>query len=291
MEKAQITPAFIRRESAKAIAEMKAHGTAAFCDMYFFPEETARVAKKLKVTAVLGQTLLDFPIPDASDFATGLARAESFIKKFKNDPYITPCVSPHSIYTVGRENLIKSGRLAQKYGVLWQIHLAETEQEVKDCKKQHGVTPAEYLDQLGLLNERTLLAHCVWVSDSDIKLIAKRKASVAHCPLSNLKLGSGIAPVAKMIQSGVNVSLGTDGAASSNRLDIWEAGKFAALLQKGINRDPTLLPANQIFKIMTTNGMRASGIKKLAGKTIHQWDQEIDRALAKDPTLAAKLYE
>ena len=134
-----------------------------------------------------------------------------------------------------------------------------------------------YLNKLGVLDEKTILVHCVWVTDEDIKILVKTKASVVHCPLSNLKLGSGIAPAAKMIDRGINVCLGTDGGASSNRLDVWEAGKIAALLQKGINNDPTRISALEAFKMMTINGMKALGLEEVNGKNISDWEQDFSK--------------
>ena len=157
------------------------------------------------------------------------------------------------------------------------MHLAETKKEFDDCVKKNGSTPTQYVDGLGLLDRHTLLAHCVWVTDEDIAIIAKSGASVAHCPLSNLKLGSGIAPIAKMLKAGINVSIGTDGPATSNRLDIWEAGKVAALLQKGINHDPSIINSLDVVRMMTVNGMRALHIDKIEGKTVSQIDEQIDK--------------
>lgn len=256
-EKNKINAKFIYENTQLAIEEMKENGIELFCDMYFFEDQVAKAAKEMKIKVVIGEVLLDSPTPSAKNFDEGLAITKDLIEKYKNDKQVSVSVAPHSIYTVGKDNLIKAKKLAKKFGLVYQIHLAETKEEVADCKKQWGMTPVEYLDSLGVLDKKTLLAHCVWVNDKDIKIMAKRKVSVAHCPLSNLKLGSGIAPVAKMIEAGINVSLGTDGAASSNRLDIWEAGKFAALLQKGITNDPIKLSAQEVFFMMSKNGFSA----------------------------------
>jgi 5-methylthioadenosine/S-adenosylhomocysteine deaminase len=271
-EKKLVNPKFVYTNTIKAIQEMKLNGIEAFCDMYFFEDEVAKAAKKMKMSVVIGEGLLDFPTPSARNFEEGLAITERLLVKYKNDEYVKVSVAPHSIYCVSQKNLIKAKELARKYKALFQMHLAETKEEFDDCLKKNKLTPVEYLDKLNLLDENSVFAHCVWVTDKDIEILAKRKASVVHCPLSNLKLGSGIAPVSKMIDAGILVSLGTDGAASSNRLDIWEAGKFAALLQKGILNDPTKLPANKVFEMMCYNGFKVLGLD--SKKKVRKFKQE-----------------
>jgi len=276
-EAKKVTPSFVYQNTKRAIKEMKSNGIALFADMYFFPEQAARAAKEMKMPAVLGEGLINFPTPSAKNFDEGLKKTEELIKKYKNDKLIKVSVNPHSIYTVSEENLIRAKKLARKYNALLHIHLAETKKEFDDCQKKHKMTPTQYLDKLGLLDKNTLLAHCVFLTDEDIDIIAKRKANVIHCPLSNLKLGSGIAPIAKMIEKGINVALGTDGSASSNRLDIFEAGKFAALIQKGINHDPTLIPAKTAIEMMSVNGMKALGISKIGRQSISDIKKKINQ--------------
>ena len=260
-EKKYVNPGFVYKNAKKAIREMKKNGIGAFCDMYFFASEVARAAKEMKMPVVIGEVILDFPTASYKNADEAFVIVEKQLKKFKNDRYVKVAVAPHSIYAVSRENLLKAKKLAEKYNAPIHIHLSETKFEFDECKKKNKCTPVEYLDKLGILNSKSILAHCVWLTDKDIKILSKRKANVVHCPLSNLKLGSGIAPVSKLVEAGVNVCLGTDGAASSNRLDIFEAGKFAALLQKGINHDASCLSAKIAVRMMTENGMKALGIK------------------------------
>lgn len=274
-EKKKTTPEFVYEQTKKAITEMKRNGIKAFGDMYFFEREVARAAKEMKIKVVIGEGIIDFPTPSAKTPLEALKTTEDLLRKYQNDPYVTVAVTPHSIYTVCKENLILAKKLARKYNTIFHIHLAETKQEFKECLKRNKTTPVGYLDGLGLLDEKTVLVHCVWVTDEDIDILTERKVKVVHCPLSNLKLGSGIAPVAKMIEKGICVALGTDGAASSNRLDIWEAGKVAALLQKGINQDTGKLPVKEVIKMMTINGMRALSIKELDGKSMKEIEKEI----------------
>lgn len=266
-EKKHVRPDFVYKNAKKAIREMRKNGIEAFCDMYFFEDEVARAAKELKMRAVIGEGLLDFFTPSAKNFDEGLEITEKLLKKYKNDKYVSVAVAPHSIYAVSQNNLVKAKKLAEKYKAIFHIHLAETKAEFDECKKKNGCSPVEYLDKLKILDNKALLAHCVWLTDVDIKILSERKANVAHCPLSNLKLGSGIAPIFKMVEAGVNVCLGTDGAASSNRLDIWEAGKFAALLQKGITSDPTQIPAKCAMEMMSVNGIKAFGLEEINGRS------------------------
>lgn len=276
MEKKNVNPDFVYKNAKLAIQEMRKNGIKAFADMYFFEDEVARAAEELEMHAVVGEAILDFPSPSAKNADEALEITEKLILKHRNNPYISVAVAPHSIYAVSKDNLVKAKRLAEKYQTLYHIHLAETKFEFDECLKANGYTPVGYLDKLGILDENTILAHCVWATDEDIDILAKRGVKVAHCPLSNLKLGSGIAPVSKMVKKGVAVALGTDGAASSNRLDIWEAGKFASLLQKGIVNDPAIIPAKEAIKMMTINGMKALNIKEIDGKRVKDIEDELD---------------
>lgn len=270
---AKIDEEFVYRESKRAIDEMKRNKVAAFCDMYYFQHKVAQAAIEKGMLVVLGCVTQG----STKVFGEGLKEAEELIKKYENHPLVKVSIPAHSIYTIEKDDLIERKMLARKYSLVFQMHLAETKKEFDDCIKKNGCTPTQYVDDLGLLDRHTLLAHCVWVTDEDIAIIAKSGASVAHCPLSNLKLGSGIAPIAKLLKAGVNVSIGTDGPASSNRLDIWEAGKIAALLQKGINHDPSIINSLDIVKMMTVNGMRALHIDTIKGKTVSQIDKQIDK--------------
>ena len=277
-ERKKVKPNFIYEQTKIAISEMQRNGIRVFNNMYFFEEETARAAEEMKMQTVIGEGMLDFPTPSAGSFEEAMEITEKLLTVYHNNSYISVAVAPHSIYTVNDNNLIKAKKLAKKYGAIYHIHLAETKREFDECLEKNKVTPVEYLEKLGILDEKTVLAHCVWVTDKDIEIIARYEAKVVHCPLSNLKLGSGISPVSQMLEKGITVSLGTDGAASSNRMDIWEAGKIAALLQKGINHDPTKLPVKKVIEMMTVNGLKTLGIKKINGKSIIEIQQEIDKA-------------
>jgi len=277
MEEKDLGPKFIYQQTQTAINEMKINGIALFNDMYFFAEEIARAAEKMKMPAVIGEGIVDSPTPSAKTPQEAMKITERLLLKYKNHPLIKIAVAPHSIYTLAANHLVRAKELADQYKTIYHLHCAETKKEFDDCLAQNRLTPVAYLDKLGVLDERTLLAHCVWLTDEDIEILAKRQVKVAHCPLSNLKLGSGVAPVAKMLAKGIVVALGTDGAASSNRLDIWEAGKFAALLQKGINFDPTQISAKQAVGIMTVNGLRALGYENFHGQPLSFWQERLDQ--------------
>jgi len=276
-EREKVNPEFVYEKTKEAILEMRKNGIEAFSDMYFFEDEVGRAAEELGMHVLIGEGILDFPTPSAKNADEAFEITEKIFQKYENSRFVKVAVAPHSIYTVSKENLIRAKEMARKHDAPFHIHLAETKKEFDDSMEKNGMTPVSYLDKLGVLDAKTIAAHCVWLTDDDIDILAARKVKVSHCPLSNLKLGSGIAPIAKMIEKGVLVSLGTDGAASSNRLDIWEAGKFAALLQKGINHDPTVLPARTVIEMMSVNGMEALGLENIGGRTREEIRQEISR--------------
>jgi len=267
-ERKRVNRSFVYEQTKIAIGEMRRNGIEVFSDMYFFEEEVARAAEELKMKAVVGEGILEFPTPNSRTPEEVLEVTEKLLNKYKDSEYVSVAVAPHSIYTVSEKNLLRAKDLARKYGAIYHMHLAETKAEFEECLKKNKATPVGFLERLGVLDDKTVLAHCVWLTDEDIGILAKREVKVVHCPLSNLKLGSGIAPVAKMLERGITVALGTDGAASSNRLDIWEAGKIASLLQKGTLNDPTKIPAKEAVKMMTVNGLKALGMKEIGGKTI-----------------------
>jgi 5-methylthioadenosine/S-adenosylhomocysteine deaminase len=275
LESKEVNPSFVYEQTKIAITEMKENGIFAFLDMYFYEDEVARACEEMQMPVVLGEGLIDLKGQEVFD--KDMERTEMLLKKYSNHPFIKVSVAPHSPYAVNKSNLIKAKELARKYNAVYQLHVSETKKEVEDCLKENGLTPVAYLDSLGVLDSKTVLVHCVHLTDEDISIIAQRKCFVVHCPLSNLKLGSGVAPIAKLLKAGVVVALGTDGSASSNRLDIWEAGKFAALLQKGVNQDPTLLPVKEVVRMMTVNGMKALGFESINGKSIAEIEGEIEK--------------
>jgi len=256
---------FVYEGTLLACLEMLKTGTTTFNDMYFFTESIAKAAKDAGIRAVVGQGVLDFPTPSGSGAKDYLAKAEDFIKNFKSDDYIIPAVAPHAIYTCSRETLLSCKELSLKYNVPMHIHLSETFQEVEESINRHELRPVKYLDSIGFLSGKIIAAHCVWLNQEEIEIMAKHNVGVSHCIESNLKLSSGIAPVAKMIRKGVKVSMGTDGAASNNNLDLLEEISIAAKVQKGITADPTVLDVKTCMKMLTIWAAEGLGLENEIG--------------------------
>jgi len=260
-----VSPEMVRIGTRLAALEMIESGTTTYADMYYFEEEIARTTREAGLRGVLGQTILQFPVADAKTPAEGLARTEAFIREFKGDSLIVPAVAPHAMYTNDRATLVACAALARKYNVPLITHLAETEDEVRIAREQHQSTPTAYLESIGFWGPRTLAAHGVWVTDEDIQVLKKHDVGVAHNPESNMKLASGIAPVTKYLRAGVAVGLGTDGAASNNDLDMFEAMRQAAFLAKLATKDPTAVPAQTALDMATIGGARALGMAQDIG--------------------------
>jgi 5-methylthioadenosine/S-adenosylhomocysteine deaminase len=255
-----VSPAFVRTGTRLAALEMIRSGTTTFADMYYFEEEVAKAASEAGLRGVLGQTIIRFPVADAKTPEEGLARTERFVAEWKTHPLITPAVAPHALYTLSAETLKASRALADRHGVPLLIHLAETRAEVDAALQLAQATPTQYLQSVGVWGPRTLAAHGVWVSPGDMKLLVAAGVAVSHNPESNMKLASGTAPVPDYLAAGVPVGLGTDGAASNNDLDMFEAMRFAALLQKLVRNDPQVLPARQVLDMATRDGAAALGL-------------------------------
>ncbi len=260
-----VSPAFVRAGARLAALEMIQSGTTTYADMYYFEEEIAAVTKAAGLRGVLGQTIIAFPVPDAKTPADGLVRAAAFIRKFANDDLIVPAIAPHSMYTLDEPTLQAVRALADREHVPVLIHLAETSSEVATSTKDHGATPTAYLDGLGFWGPRTIAAHGVWLSPADIAILARRHVAVSHNPESNMKLASGAAPVVELRAAGVTVALGTDGAASNDDLDMFEAMRQAAFLAKLRTSDPRAIPARTAIEMATIDGARALGLDREIG--------------------------
>jgi 5-methylthioadenosine/S-adenosylhomocysteine deaminase len=255
----------VRVGTRLASLEMIESGTTLFTDMYYFEEEVGRVARSAGLRGVLGETVIGFPVADAKTPAEALTRAERFIQEFKNDPLVTPAVAPHAMYTNDTATLTAARDLARKYGVPLITHVAETNDEVQASMDKYKMSPVAYLDSIGFWGPATLAAHFVHVSDADLAILAKRGAGLSHNPESNMKLASGAAPVSKALRAGINVGLGTDGAASNNDLDMFEAMRQAAFLAKLVENDPTAIPAQTALQMATIGGARALGMADRIG--------------------------
>lgn len=265
-ESRNVNPEFVRWGTRLACLEMLQSGTTTFTDMYYFEEVVGEVAREAGIRGVLGQTVIGFPVADAKTPAESLARTERFFKQFASDALVTPAVAPHAIYTNSDETLRAARALADRYGKPLLIHLSETKNENDDVRAKRRVSPTQVLDALGLWKGRSVAAHGVWLDDADIKILAARGVGVAHCPASNMKLASGVAPVAKMLRAGVAVGLGPDGPAGSNNdFNLWEEMDLAGKLAKVSSGDPAVLPAEQIVAMATIGGARALGLDRETG--------------------------
>jgi 5-methylthioadenosine/S-adenosylhomocysteine deaminase len=233
--------------------------------MYYFEEEIAAVTKAAGLRGVLGQTVIQFPVPDAKTPAEALARTAAFREQFAGDELIVPAVAPHSVYTVDGKTLHAARALATRARAPVLIHLAETRDEMKTSQEKHRATPAAYLESIGFFGPRTLAAHGVWLTPGDRRIPARHHVGVSHNPESNMKLASGAAPVVAMRGAGIAVGIGTDGAASNNDLDMFEAIRQAAFLAKLQTGDPRALPARTALAMATIEGARALGLESMVG--------------------------
>jgi 5-methylthioadenosine/S-adenosylhomocysteine deaminase len=260
-----VSPEFVRAGTRLAALEMIQSGTTTYADMYYFEEEIAKETKAAGLRGILGQTIIQFPAPDAKTPADGLARAETFVSAFKGDPLITPAIAPHAIYTLDGPTLKAAREMARRYGVPTIIHLAETRDEITTAQERFKSSPVAYLDHLGFLGPGVLAAHGVWVSPTDINVLKARNVGVSHNPESNMKLASGTAPITAYLRAGVPVGLGTDGAASNNDLDMFEAMRVASLLHKLTTNDPRVVDAKTTLQMATIGGARALGMDQEIG--------------------------
>ena len=254
-----VSPEFVRVGTRLALLEMIQSGTTTFADMYYFEEEVAKVTKAAGMRGVLGQTVIEFPVADAKTPAEALARTEAFAKQFEHDELITPSIAPHSVYTLDAKTLTAVSELAKRLMIPIQIHLAETQAESGLSQERHHMRPVAILESLNFWAPTTLAAHGVWINDDEIALLKRRGVGVSNNPESNMKLASGTAPVMKYRKAGVNVGIGTDGAASNNDLDMFEAMRQTAFQQKLVSMDPTAISAAEALEMATLGGARALG--------------------------------
>ena len=260
-----VSPELVRIGTRLAALEMIESGTTTFADMYYFEEEIAKAAIEAGLRGVLGQTIIQFPVADARTPADGLARAERFIEEFKDNGLVVPAVAPHALYTNDRATLVASAELGRKHGVPVIIHFAETEEEVRLAREKFNATPAAYLESIGFWGPNTLAAHAIWVTDDDITILKRHGIGLSHNPERNMKLASGAAPVSKYLAAGVALGLGTDGAASNNDLDMFEAMRQASFLAKHVTKNPTALPARAALDLATVGGARALHMEQRIG--------------------------
>jgi len=268
VEMREVSPDFVYDGTLLACAEMLRGGITLFNDMYFFPEAAARAALAAGMRAALGMIVVDFPSPYASDSLDYLTKGMAARDQLRDQPLISFCFAPHAPYSVRDKALSQVATYANELDVPIHIHLHETQDEITQSEGHDGRRPLARLADLGLIGPNLLAVHAVHLTDSEVELLASQGCHVAHCPSSNLKLASGMAPVAKLISAGVNVGIGTDGAASNNRLDMFGEMRQTALLAKAVSNDPTVLPAHQALTMATLNGARALGLDAHVGSLL-----------------------
>ncbi len=261
---------FVTEETVKlgaeiAMVEMLHAGTTTFNDMYYYEEQVAEVAKKIGMRGIVAESFIDFPVPNSATPDVTEKHTRYLYEKYKNDPLITVGVAVHAPYTCSEELLKRGAKLAEQLDINYHIHIAETKWEYDLIKKKHNLTPVEYLDKLGVLNENVVSAHSVWLDDQDIDIYARRKVGVAHNPECNMKLASGVAPIPKMIDKQIKVGLGTDGAASNNNLNMFAEMQVMALIHKLWNKNTTVIPARTALRIATLGSAEVLRLDKKIG--------------------------
>ncbi|MBA58334.1 MAG: 5-methylthioadenosine deaminase [Gammaproteobacteria bacterium] len=257
---------FVQVGTELACWEMIRGGTTTFVDMYYFPDVIAEVVESCGLRALISATVIDQPSPDARNAKDSLKKGKSFVTKWKDrNSRIIPILGPHSNYTLDLKQLIDTRRLANQLGIGLSIHLAESKYENQYARDNYKNTSVNIFESIGFFEGRTIAAHVVWPSDEEIEILAKRAVGAIYNPTSNMKTAAGIAPISKMIEAGIKVGLGTDGAASNNDLDMWEEMRLATLLQKINKMDPEALPASKVISMATREGSEAIGISSIVG--------------------------
>ncbi len=264
-ERKHASPAMVRDGTLLACAEMLRAGITAFNDMYFFPEAALEAARGAGMRVALGLIVIEFPTPYASDAADYLRKGLALRDREGDDPLVSFCLAPHAPYTVSDASFRQVAKLAAELDLPVHVHLNETEDEIRRSVAEHGVRPVERMRRLGVLGPGLIAVHAVHLDRQEIELLGSHAASIAHCPSSNLKLASGFAPIEALRRAGANIALGTDGAASNNRLDLMQEMRLAALVAKAAAQDAQALPAHAALRAATLGGAQALGIERVAG--------------------------
>jgi len=268
-EARSINPEMVYWCAKLAAAEMILAGTTTVADGYFLEDRVTDAFLESGMRAVAAQGVIDFPAPGVPDPGKNVEAAEEFIKRHQHkNELLTPAVFCHSPYTCSKETLLRAKEMARRNKVKLFVHLAETQAEVQQVKELSGETPVRYLDGLGILDKDTVCVHCVWLEEEEIAILARSGASVSTCPQSNMKLGSGIAPLKEMLAAGIRLGLGTDGCASNNRLDMFCEMDLCAKLHKVKDHDPTALPATAVLKMATAGGAGVLGLGDKIGSLV-----------------------
>lgn len=265
VEREFVSPDFVRLGTLLGCVELIRSGVTSFADMYYFEEDVARATAEAGLRAVCSQTVMKYPAPDAQSYEESLAAARDYIQRWKNHPLIVPSIAPHAPYTCTEEILRATAAVATEFDIPLHTHLAETALEVENSREEYGMPVIPYVKKMNVFDAKVLAAHCVHIDEGEMLTLLHHKAGVAHNPSSNLKLASGFAPVSKMIETGLNVGIGTDGPASNNDLDMFEEMRLAAFVAKASTGDPTALPAQTALSMATRLGAKAMHIGHLTG--------------------------
>ena len=262
---AKLTGDMVYQATLLSLAEMIKSGTTSFCDMYLFAKDVARAAQESGMRAWIGEVLYDFPSPNYGELASGFQYVEELFTLYADNPLISITIDPDAVYTCSPDLLKNLKNMAEKHNTLYIIRLSENKEEVQGVKERYGASPVMHLENLGLLDNRVVADHCVMLTDAEIKLLAKREVKIVHCPESNMKLASGIAPVVQMLAAGISVGLGTDSSAGNNDVDMFGEMNSAAKLHKVNTLDPTVMPAETVLEMATMGGARVLGAENKIG--------------------------
>jgi 5-methylthioadenosine/S-adenosylhomocysteine deaminase len=264
-EAKNVTEEFVRVGTRLGLAEMIRGGTTTYCDMYYFEDVIADETAKAGVRAVLGETVIDFPVADNKTWAEAMAYTDKFVAKWRGHALITPAIAPHAPYTVSEEHLKEVRQFSDRTSAPVVTHVAETKKEIADVTRDHGASSVDYLARIGFLSNRVIAAHTVHITDEEIGVLKRMGVGAVHNPQSNMKLASGVAPVPQMLAAGVALGLGTDGAASNNDLDMWEEIDTVAKLHKVTTGDPRVITAREALQFATIGGARALHLERETG--------------------------
>ena len=257
LENKLVSRDLVYKGAVYGILEMVSTGTTTFADMYYFEDEVAKAAELIGVRGVLGETVIKNPVADAKEPYGGIAYAEEFIKKYKNSELVTPAFAPHAPYTVEEEYLKKVTELSKKYDVPVLMHIAETENEVKQIREKHNMTVIEYLNSIGFLTDKVVAGHVIFVNDSDIKILKEKNVGIAHNMVANIKSAKGVSPALKMFDEGLRVGLGTDGPMSGNTLDLVSQLGYVAKVHKLETKNRAAMPPYKVVEMATIGGAKA----------------------------------
>lgn len=257
LENACMTKELAQSAAEYGCWEMMRGGITTFADMYYFPDAIANACEQAGIRAFIGESVIDQPTCDAKDSHEGLAIAEAFIEKWKDHPFVRPIIAMHATNTVSADTFAKGMNIARKYDVQLMCHVSEMDYEMEYFKKTYDMTPVEWLNDIGCLDEHLLAVHCIHLSDKDIQLMKEKGVHVAHCPGSNLKAGKGVTPLRDLVKAGVATGLGTDGPSSGNTLELFSLMRLAVVAQKTYYHDRSLFLAKDIVRLATIEGAKA----------------------------------